>query len=78
MVVYRLSKVAQFMALKHPYTALDVAQTFMDNVFKLHGMPKTSVSDRDVVFRSKFWKELFMLQKVSLLTSIAYHLQTDG
>lgn len=77
MVVDRLSKAAHFMALKHPYTVLEVAQVFMDNVFKLHGMPKSVVSDRDVVFTSKFWKELFKLQKVYLLTSTAYHPQTD-
>lgn len=61
------------MSLKHPYTALEVAQVFMDNIFKLHGMPKTIVSDRAVVFTSKFLRELFKLQKASLLTSTAYH-----
>lgn len=66
------------MSLKHPYTALEVAQLFMDGVFKLHGMPRSIVFDRDPVFSSKFWQELFKLQKVSLLTSTAYHLQTDG
>lgn len=77
-VIDRLSKAAHCMALKHPYTALEVAQILMDSVFKLHGMPNTIVSDRDVVFTIKFWKELFKLQKVSLLTSTAYHLQIDG
>lgn len=66
--VDRLSKAAHFMALKHPYSSLDVAQLFMDGIFRLHGMPKTIVSDRDLVFPSKFWKELFRLKKVSLLT----------
>lgn len=47
--------------MKHPYSALDVAQVFMDGVFKLNGMPKTIVSDRNVVFSSIFLKELFKL-----------------
>ena len=32
-VVDRLNKYAHFMSLSHPYTALDVAQTFMDNIY---------------------------------------------
>lgn len=77
-VVHRLSKAAHFMSLKHPYTALEVAQVFMDGVFKLHGMPKTIVSDRDVVFTIRFWQELFKLQKVSHLTSTTYYPQIAG
>lgn len=77
-VVDRLNKSSHFMALKHPYSALDVAQLLMDIVFKLYGMPKIVVSYIDAIFSSKFWKELFKLQKMSLLTSTSYHPQTDG
>jgi hypothetical protein len=51
-VVDRLSKAAHFMALSHPYSARDVAQSFLDNVFKLHGLPATIPSDRDSVCKS--------------------------
>jgi hypothetical protein len=60
-VVYRLSKYAHFCALQHPFTASTVAQIFMDNIFKLHGMPNCIVSDRDPTFNSNFWQELLKL-----------------
>ncbi|KAM1208522.1 hypothetical protein ACFX13_014533 [Malus domestica] len=43
-VVDRLTKYAHFLALAHPYIAVIVAQLFVDNIFKLHGMPST-ISD---------------------------------
>ncbi|KAE9611636.1 putative nucleotidyltransferase, Ribonuclease H [Lupinus albus] len=77
-VVDRLSKAAHFMALAHPYTATSVAQSFLDNVFKLHGYPDSIMSDRDPIFISKFWQDLFAFQGVQLQLSSSYHPQTDG
>jgi hypothetical protein len=77
-VVDRLTKYAHFLALKHPYTAEKLAQVFMNQLFKLHGMPQTIISDRDATFTSKFWTEVFKLQEVFLSFSTAYHPQSDG
>jgi hypothetical protein len=61
-VVDCLSKYAHLCALQHPFIASTVAQLFMDQVFKLHGMPHSIVSDRDPTFNSNFWQELFKIQ----------------
>jgi hypothetical protein len=60
-VVNLLSKYAHFCALQHPFTSVTVAQIFMDNIFKLHGMTNSIVSDIDPTFTRNVWKELFKL-----------------
>jgi len=77
-VVDRFTKYAHFITVKHPFTAPTIARAVFDNVIKLHGMPKTIVSDRDKVFTSVFWKELFRLLGTTLMFSSAYHPQTNG
>jgi hypothetical protein len=71
-------KYAHFVPQSHPYTASIVAKLFMVNIFKLHGMPITIANDRDPVFTSNFWKEIFRLSDTELLMSSTYHPQTNG
>lgn len=66
------------MSLANPYTALSVAQAFLDYVFKLKGLPLVLISDRDKVFTRNFWSDFFKLQGVVLHMSTAYHPQSDG
>lgn len=78
-VVDRLTKYIQlFFLVQHPFTAAMVVHTFVDGVFKLHGMPKSIISDRDPIFLSTLWKEFFKAQGTSLKYNTAYHPQTDG
>jgi hypothetical protein len=60
-VVDRLSKAAHFIPLGYPYTATALAKAFLDEVVHLHGLPSSIVSDRDPVFTSNMWRELFRL-----------------
>ena len=53
-VVNRLTKYMHFIGLSHPYFATKVAHLFAQNVLKLHGMPTSLVSNRDLVFTAKF------------------------
>ncbi|PNY13662.1 retrotransposon-related protein [Trifolium pratense] len=77
-VVDRLSKYSHFILLKHPYTAKTIAEIFMKEVVRLHGIPNSIISDRDPLFVSHFWLELFKLQGTKLKMSSAYHPETDG
>jgi hypothetical protein len=77
-VVDRLSKYTHFIPLKHPYTARSIAEIFCKEIVKLHGIPLSIVSDRDPLFISSFWRELFKLQGTKLKMSTAYHPESDG
>lgn len=71
-LVDRLSKYAYFISLQHPFTARGVAELFLEEVVRLHGVPRSIISDRDKVFMSHFWQELFKLQGTELRHSTAY------
>ena len=58
--------------------ASQVAELFFREIFRLHGLPKTIVSDRDNRFMWDFWQELFRLVGTKLTPSMSYHPQTDG
>jgi hypothetical protein len=68
-VVDKFTRYSHFIPLRHPYTASSMARVFLDQIYKLHGMPLAIISDRDKIFTSKFWQELFSLAQVQLRMS---------
>ena len=77
-VVDRLTKMAHFIPTVNEVDAPFTAQLYLDNVYKLHGLPQDLVSDRGSVFTSRFWTRLLQLIGVKRNLSTAYHPQSDG
>lgn len=76
-VIDRLSKYAHFLALQTHFTAQTLAAIFSSEIYRLHGMPKSIVSDRNPLFLSQLWKAFFQIQGTTLSYSSAYHPQSD-
>ena len=76
-MVDRITKFAHLFSATTTFTAEQLAELFFKQVFRLHGLPKSIVSDRDGRFMSVVWKELFRLVGTKLTPSTSYHPQTD-
>ena len=76
--VDRLTKMVHFFPCTKEVTATEYARLFVNQVFRLHGMPEVIISDRDPRFVSKFWGEMFSLLGTDLRFSTAFHPETDG
>jgi len=74
----RLSKMAHFVATTEATSAEGLARLFRDNVWKLHGLPESIVSDRGPQFAAEFTKELNNMLGIETRLSTAFHPQTDG
>ena len=77
-VVDKLSKAAHFIHVKTTYKAVNIADIFLKQIFRLHGILKVIISDRHPKFTCNFWKSLFKGLNTTLNFSISFHPQTDG
>jgi hypothetical protein len=77
-VVDKLIKAAHFVPVKLTHKVANIADVYMKEIARLHGIPKTIVSDRDPKFTLKFWKGLLNGFGTNLNFSTTYHPESDG
>ena len=77
-VVDRATKMVHLVPVQQTISAAEIARVYWDNVGKLHGIPRSIVSDRDPRFVSRFWQEMLRLLGTKLRMSSVHHPQTDG
>jgi transposase InsO family protein len=77
-VVDKLTKASHFLPMKTMHTTTNIAEIFMKEIARLHGIPRTIVSDRDTKFTSNFWRGLFKGFGTNLNFITTYHPQIDG
>ncbi|GMI63339.1 hypothetical protein HRI_000003200 [Hibiscus trionum] len=77
-IVDRLTKCAHFLHVHTTYTLDKLAELYIAEIVRLHGVPKSIVSDRDLRFTSRFWVCLHQALGARLNFSSSYHPQTDG
>jgi hypothetical protein len=77
-IVDRLTKIAHFIPVHTTYDAKDYASLYIEHIVRLHGVPKTIISDRGSLFVSRFWEQLHNSLGTKVIRSSAYCPQTDG
>lgn len=76
-IVDRLTKSAYFILVKSNRTTTSLAELYVKEIVRLHGVPSSIVSDRDPIFTSHFWEALQKEMGTTLSLSTAYHPKTD-
>jgi hypothetical protein len=77
-IVDRLTKTAHFLPVHTTHKTEKYVEFYIDQIVRLHGIPKTIMSDRGALFVAHFWEQLQKSLGFTVIRSSAYHPQTDG
>jgi len=77
-IVDCLTKCAHFLPMNQKWSIDKLAELYVREVVRLHGVPESIMSDRDPRFPSRFWQSLQAALGTQLRISLAYHPQMDG
>lgn len=77
-VVDHFLKTSHFIAAKESWNAEQLAGSFINQVFRMHGLPNTVVSDRGTTFMSNFWTSVLRQLCINPAPLTVFHPQTDG
>lgn len=73
-----MTRLAHFLPCTKAITGKETADLYLKEIFRLHGLPRVIVSDRDVRFMNRFWQTLWRRLGTKLNMSSGQHPETDG
>ena len=76
-IVDRLTKLAHFLPIKITYSLEQLADLYVKEIVRLHGVPMSIIYDRDSRFTSTFWRSVQRVMSTKLKFSTAFHPQTE-
>ena len=76
-ILDRLTRMSHFLAVQMTFILEEFGRLYIREIFRLHGVPVSIVSDRDPKFTTHFWKSFQRAMKTQLMMSTAFRPQTD-
>ena len=77
-VICCLTSMVHLIPVRMMTTVSELSSIYIREIVRLHGLPSSIVSDRDLKFTSKWWKEVHRILSAKLLMSTVFHPQRDG
>ena len=77
-IICRMTSMVHLISVHTMNMASDLSWIYCKEIIHLHGLPSSIISNRDLKFTSRWWKELHRTLGTTLLMSTSFHPQTDG